>query len=141
MSAADRERLPRVPLEYRGARDGRGAAARRRGRRGRRLGRARRRCASPRARSAAGLVLEVHRDLAVVQVLEGTAGIDPDTVSVAFEGRPLEIPVGEGWLGRVWNGMGEPLDGGPPMLGDAAPPGGRLAAQPDRARRARATRS
>lgn len=64
-----------------------------------------------------GLVLEVHRDLAVVEVLQGTDGVDPNTVSVAFEGRPLEIPVGEGWLGRVWNGLGEPLDGGPPMLG------------------------
>jgi V/A-type H+-transporting ATPase subunit B len=69
-----------------------------------------------------GLVLEVHRDLAVVEVLQGTAGIDPDTVSVAFEGRPLEIPVGPGWLGRVWNGMGEPLDGGPPMLGAVSRP-------------------
>lgn len=64
-----------------------------------------------------GLVLEVHRDLAVVEVLQGTDGVDPNTVSVAFEGRPLEIPVGEGWLGRVWNGLGEPLDDGPPMLG------------------------
>lgn len=64
-----------------------------------------------------GLVLEVHRDLAVVEVLEGTAGIDPELVAVAFEGHPYSIPVGEGWLGRVWNGMGEPLDGGPPMLG------------------------
>jgi len=68
------------------------------------------------------LVLEVHRDVAVVQVLQGTAGIDPASVSVAFEGRPLEIPVGAGWLGRVWNGMGEPLDGGPPMLGSLARP-------------------
>ncbi len=68
------------------------------------------------------LVLEVDRDLAVVEVLQGTAGIDPDTVSVAFDGRPMEIPVGEGWLGRVWNGMGEPLDGGPPMLGDLTRP-------------------
>lgn len=64
-----------------------------------------------------GLVLEVHGDLAVVEVLQGTAGIDPERVSVAFEGSPLEITVGDGWLGRVWNGMGEPLDGGPPMLG------------------------
>ena len=64
-----------------------------------------------------GLVLEVHHDRAVVEVLQGTAGIDLSTVSVAFEGHPLEIPVGAGWLGRVWNGMGEPLDGGPPMLG------------------------
>ncbi len=68
------------------------------------------------------LVLEVHRDVAVVQVLQGTSGIDPASVSVAFEGRPLEIPVGDGWLGRVWNGMGEPLDGGPPMLGAVTRP-------------------
>ena len=63
-----------------------------------------------------GLVLEVSGDVAVVEVLQGTGGIDPDLVGVAFEGRPFDIPVGDGWLGRVWNGMGEPLDGGPPML-------------------------
>jgi V/A-type H+-transporting ATPase subunit B len=66
-----------------------------------------------------GLVLEIHHDLAIVQLLQGTSGIDPATVSVSFDGRPLEIPVGDGWLGRVWNGMGEPLDGGPPMLAAA----------------------
>jgi V/A-type H+-transporting ATPase subunit B len=69
-----------------------------------------------------GLVLEVHRGVAIVEVLQGTSGIDPARVSVAFEGHPLEIPVGEGWLGRVWNGMGEPLDGGPPMLGQLRRP-------------------
>jgi V/A-type H+/Na+-transporting ATPase subunit B len=63
-----------------------------------------------------GLVLEVDRDLAVVQVLEGTAGIDPGSVTVAFDGSPLQIPVGPGWLGRVCNGRGEPIDGGPPVL-------------------------
>ncbi|MGA7835021.1 MAG: V-type ATP synthase subunit B [Acidimicrobiales bacterium] len=63
-----------------------------------------------------GLVLEVTGDLAIVEVLQGTGGIDPERVRVAFEGHPFDIPVGEGWLGRVWNGMGEPLDGGPPML-------------------------
>jgi V/A-type H+-transporting ATPase subunit B len=63
-----------------------------------------------------GLVLEVSGDVAIVEVLEGTSGIDPDLVTLAFEGRPFDIPVGDGWLGRVWNGMGEPLDGGPPML-------------------------
>ena len=44
-------------------------------------------------------MLEVHRDLAVIQVLAGTSGIDPTQVRVAFEGAPLEIPVGDGWLG------------------------------------------
>jgi V/A-type H+-transporting ATPase subunit B len=69
-----------------------------------------------------GLVLEVHQDLAVIQVLQGTAGIDPAAVTVSFEGHPFEIPVGEGWLGRVWNGLGQPLDEGPPMLGEKTRP-------------------
>ena len=62
-----------------------------------------------------GLVLEADRDLAVIQVLESTEGMDPAITRVAFEGSPLRIPVGEGWLGRVCNGLGEPLDGGPPI--------------------------
>lgn len=68
------------------------------------------------------LVLEVRGDLAVVEVLQGTSGIDPRLVRVGFAAKPFEIPVGEGWLGRVWNGLGEPLDGGPPMLGDERRP-------------------
>ncbi len=63
-----------------------------------------------------GLVLEVSGDVAIVEVLQGTSGIDPATVIVSFEGRPFDIPVGDGWLGRVWSGVGAPLDGGPPML-------------------------
>ncbi len=62
-----------------------------------------------------GLVLEADEDLAVVQVLESTEGMDPAAVRVAFAGSPLRIPVGEAWLGRVCNGLGEPLDGGPPI--------------------------
>jgi V/A-type H+/Na+-transporting ATPase subunit B len=64
-----------------------------------------------------GLVLDVHDDLAVVQVFEGTDGIGTEGLRVAFTGSPLRIPVGDGWLGRVCNGRGEPLDGGPPVLG------------------------
>jgi len=67
-----------------------------------------------------GLVLEVDRDLAVVQVLEGTDGMDPGGTSVAFNGTPLRVPVGAGWLGRVCNGRGEPVDGGPPVFGRAS---------------------
>lgn len=65
-----------------------------------------------------GVVLDVSGDLAVVQVLEGTAGIGTTGARVAFTGSPLRIPVGEAWLGRVCNGRGEPLDGGPPIVGD-----------------------
>jgi V/A-type H+-transporting ATPase subunit B len=65
-----------------------------------------------------GVVQEVDGDLAVVQVHEGASGIGRGHGRVAFTGRPAEIPVGEGWLGRVTNGRGAPLDGGPPIVGD-----------------------
>lgn len=71
------------------------------------------------------LVLEVDRDLAVVQVLEGTGGITRVGTRAAFDGSPLRVPVGPGWLGRVCNGRGEPIDGGPPVLAaDTAPVNG-----------------
>jgi V/A-type H+-transporting ATPase subunit B len=64
-----------------------------------------------------GLVLEVDGGLAVVQVLEGTDGLDLSDTSVTFLGEPATIALTDGWLGRVCNGRGEPLDGGPPVLG------------------------
>ena len=64
-----------------------------------------------------GVVLEVSRDIAVVQVLEGTEGLRPGSTSIQFTGHPFRIPVGRGWLGRVCNGRGEPMDGGPPVTG------------------------
>jgi len=69
-----------------------------------------------------GVVLEVDHEVAVVQVFEGTRGIGRDGVSARFSGRPMEIPIGEGWLGRVLNGRGEPLDGGPPVFGSERRP-------------------
>jgi V/A-type H+-transporting ATPase subunit B len=64
-----------------------------------------------------GVVLEVHDDLAVVEVLEGTSAMAIDAASVSFTGAPMRIPVSEAWLGRVCNGRGQPIDGGPPILG------------------------
>jgi V/A-type H+-transporting ATPase subunit B len=69
-----------------------------------------------------GVVLEVDGDIAIVQVLEGTQGIDPRSAEITFGGTPLRIPVGKAWLGRVCNGRGEPLDGGPPIFGTHTEP-------------------
>jgi V/A-type H+-transporting ATPase subunit B len=69
-----------------------------------------------------GTVLDVHSDLAVVEVLEGTTGMQLDSARVSFSGAPMHIPVGEAWLGRVCNGRGEPIDGGPPVVGDVQRP-------------------
>jgi V/A-type H+/Na+-transporting ATPase subunit B len=62
-----------------------------------------------------GLVLDVDRDMAVIQVLEGTSGMDLSRTRVRFSGEPLRIAVGTGWLGRTCNGRGDPIDGGPPV--------------------------
>ncbi len=69
-----------------------------------------------------GMVLDTDRGLAVVQVLEGTGGLDPGSVAVRFSGAPLQVPIGPDWLGRVCNGRGEPLDGGPPVIGAGTAP-------------------
>ncbi len=70
-------------------------------------------------------MLEVDGDLAVVQVFEGTGGLRLDDARVTFAGSPMRMPVGEAWLGRVCNGRGEPMDGGPPVLGEPRAVGGR----------------
>ncbi|HUW78237.1 MAG TPA: V-type ATP synthase subunit B [Candidatus Nanopelagicaceae bacterium] len=69
-----------------------------------------------------GLVLEVDRDLITLQILEGTDGMTPGGIWVRFEGQPLHLAVGTDWYGRVCNGRGEPLDGGPPVTGTAYKP-------------------
>jgi V/A-type H+-transporting ATPase subunit B len=50
-------------------------------------------------------------------VLEGTAGIERTGTRVAFGGHPMRIPVSDRWLGRVCDGRGQPIDGGPPIGG------------------------
>ncbi|MDR0198743.1 MAG: V-type ATP synthase subunit B [Methanomassiliicoccaceae archaeon] len=59
-----------------------------------------------------GQVLDSSDDLVVVQIFEGTAGIDRDA-SVRFLGETMKMPVSRDMLGRVLSGSGEPLDGGP----------------------------
>merc|ERR1711937_818399 len=57
-----------------------------------------------------GQVLEVDNDKAIVQVFEGTTGIDNKNSSVEFSGEILKVPVSEDMLGRVFNGAGLPID-------------------------------
>jgi len=66
-----------------------------------------------------GKVLEVNGDTAVVQLFENAAGINLAGSKVRFLGHPLELAVSEDMLGRVFNGMGQPIDGGPDILADA----------------------
>ena len=61
-------------------------------------------------------VLECNGDTAVVQLFENSAGINLKDSKLRFLGHPLELAVSEDMLGRVFNGMGHPKDGGPEVL-------------------------
>ena len=63
-------------------------------------------------------VLEVENDHAVVQLFESAQGINLAQSKVRFLGHPLQLGVSEDMLGRVFNGMGEPIDGGPAILAE-----------------------
>ncbi|XP_067114146.1 V-type proton ATPase subunit B, brain isoform isoform X1 [Osmerus mordax] len=65
-----------------------------------------------------GQVLEVTGSKAVVQVFEGTSGIDAKKTSCEFTGDILRTPVSEDMLGRVFNGSGKPIDKGPPVMAE-----------------------
>ena len=64
-----------------------------------------------------GKVIQLYGDKAVVQVYEPTSGMSVKDLSVRFAGKPLEIKLSKEILGRVFNGIGEPIDGGGPVFG------------------------
>ena len=63
-------------------------------------------------------VLEVDGGNAVVQLFESSAGINLRDSKVRFFGHGLQLPVSEDMLGRVFSGMGRPIDGGPEIIPD-----------------------
>ena len=63
-----------------------------------------------------GKVLEVNRDKALVQLFEGSQGIQMSTSKARFLGRSLELALSEDMLGRVFDGLGNPRDGGAAII-------------------------
>ncbi|NLP13155.1 MAG: V-type ATP synthase subunit B [Clostridium sp.] len=61
-------------------------------------------------------VLEIDGQNALVQLFESSAGINVAESKVRFLGRGIELPVSMDMLGRVFSGMGQPLDGGPEVI-------------------------
>uniref|UniRef100_UPI00358E4B52 V-type proton ATPase subunit B, brain isoform n=1 Tax=Myxine glutinosa TaxID=7769 RepID=UPI00358E4B52 len=72
----------------------------------------------PDGTSRSGQVLEVCSSKAVVQVFEGTSGIDAKKSTCEFTGDILRTPVSEDMLGRMFNGSGKPIDKGPSILAE-----------------------
>lgn len=63
-----------------------------------------------------GKVLEISEDKALIQLFEGSTGINLKDTKTRFLGRPLEIGLSEDMLGRVFDGLGRPKDGGPKII-------------------------
>jgi Archaeal/vacuolar-type H+-ATPase subunit B len=63
-----------------------------------------------------GQVLEVHNDKAMVQLFEGSSGINIKNSKVRFLGHPLKLDVSLDMLGRIFNGMGKATDNGPMII-------------------------
>ena len=63
-----------------------------------------------------GRVIDLSEKAAVIQIFGNTTGIDLSESTFEFLDKPLELRVGEGLLGRVFNGLGEPIDGYPAIV-------------------------
>jgi V/A-type H+-transporting ATPase subunit B len=65
-----------------------------------------------------GQVLEIDGDKALVQIFEGTSGINIRDSKVRFLGHPLELGVSEDMVGRIFDGLGRPKDNGTDILAE-----------------------
>ena len=68
--------------------------------------------------SRRGRVLEINQDKALVQIFEGSYGFKIAGTKVRFLGKGIELPVSPDILGRIFDGMGKPIDDGPEIIAD-----------------------
>ena len=73
---------------------------------------------TPAGENRTGQVLEVKEDIAVVQVFEGTSDLNTESTKVRFTGETAKIGLSTDMLGRIFNGIGKPIDGGPDIIPD-----------------------
>jgi V/A-type H+-transporting ATPase subunit B len=71
-------------------------------------------CVGGDGRTRLGMVMDTQEDLVVIQVFEGTQDLSIPGTTLRFKGQPLSVGVSSSMLGRVFDGLGRPIDGGPP---------------------------
>jgi V/A-type H+-transporting ATPase subunit B len=71
---------------------------------------------TPEGENRMGQVLESQENVAIVQVFEGTRGLDTDQTRVRFSGDIMRISLSKEMLGRSFDGLGRPIDGGPEII-------------------------
>ncbi len=69
----------------------------------------------PNGDTKSGQVLDTSKDIVVIQIFEGTSGIDRNS-RVKFLGKTIELPVSSDMLGRILSGAGKPIDDGPEIV-------------------------
>ncbi|MEJ2664794.1 MAG: V-type ATP synthase subunit B [Spirochaetia bacterium] len=75
-------------------------------------------CVDGEGNTRMGMVLDTSQDVVVAQIFEGTSGLTMPDTKVRFRGKPLTLGVSKKMLGRVFNGIGQPIDGGPAPVGE-----------------------
>jgi V/A-type H+-transporting ATPase subunit B len=70
-------------------------------------------CVDPKGETRLGIVLDTSTETVVLQIFAGTSGLTMPETHVRFRGEPHTVQVSERMLGRVFNGLGRPIDGGP----------------------------
>lgn len=63
-----------------------------------------------------GRIIDLSEKTAVVQIFGNTTGLDLNTSSIEYLDQPMELRVGKDLLGRIFNGIGEPIDGYPQIV-------------------------
>ena len=74
---------------------------------------------TPTGETRTGQVIDVSEDVTIIQVFEGTSGLDTAKTAVRFTGETFKLGVSLDMLGRVFTGGGKPADGGPNIIPDA----------------------
>ena len=77
---------------------------------------------TPEGENRMGQVLESQENLAIVQVFEGTRGLDTDETRVRFSGDIMKISLSKEMPGRSFDGLGRPIDGGPEIIPETRMP-------------------
>lgn len=73
---------------------------------------------TPEGEKRKGQVLEAKENMAVVQVFEGTSGLDTGKTTIRFTGETMKVGLSKDMIGRTFNGLGEPIDGMPDVVVD-----------------------
>ena len=74
---------------------------------------------TPNGKIRTGQVIDVSEEVTLVQVFEGTSGLDTEKTQVRFTGESIKLFVSLDMLGRVFTGGGKPADGGPEIVPEA----------------------